>query len=72
MFIQFITKRKEKVCLNINQILYVVEVKGKVVIVDTIGTDYEIDDTYEHVMKRLYNHLECSVCVTSAEVNSNN
>ena len=58
MFIQFITKRKEKVCLNINQILYVAEVKGKVVIVDTIGTDYEIDDTYEHVMKRIYNHLE--------------
>ena len=56
MFIEFITKRKEKFCLNINQILYVTEKKGCAIIVDIIGTDYEIESTYEDVMKRIYNH----------------
>ena len=72
MFIEFITKRKEKICLNICEILYVTEVKGKTVIVDTIGTDYEIDDSYEHVMKRLYNHLDCSIYLSSTEESSTN
>ena len=72
MFIEFITKRKEKFCININHILYVIEKKGCAIIVDIIGTDYEIENTYEEVMKRIYNHLEPPHYLTCADVDSKN
>ena len=72
MFIEFITKRKEKVCININHILYVTETKTGTIIVDSIGTDYVLESSYEEVMKRIYNHLEKPNYLTFASVDSKN
>ena len=72
MFVEFITKRKEKVCINIKHILYVTETKTGTIIVDSIGTDYVLESSYEEVMKRIYTHLDIKNYLTFANVNSKN
>lgn len=53
MFIEFETTRKEKVFLNINHVLFVTTEKGKTIIIDINGADYETNESYDSICSRL-------------------
>ena len=44
---------KEKVFLNINHILFVTTEKGKTIIIDINGADYELNESYISICSRL-------------------
>ena len=50
MFIVITTKKNEKICLNIEHIVFITEIKNHAVIVDVLGTDYELGYSYEEFM----------------------
>lgn len=54
MFVEIITKKKERLSLNISQIVSVISTKNKTVIFDSAGVDYEVDEPYECVMERIF------------------
>lgn len=53
MFLEIETTRKEKVFLNVSHILFVTTEKGKTIIIDINGADYEVTDSYESICLRL-------------------
>ena len=54
MFFEFMTKKKEKISLNLLHILFITSDKnGDAVIVDTFGMDYKTTEPYEEVKTRL-------------------
>lgn len=55
MFIEIITKDKEKVSLNVSQIVAIHPYRKGTCIFDSCGVDYEIKESYEEFMTRLYN-----------------
>ena len=53
MFMEIITKRKEVVNININQIVYITPDKDFTVIVDSTGQDYYVDEPYNKLVERI-------------------
>ena len=53
MFLEFITKRNEKVLINVLNILLITSTKNGALIVDTDSNDYETLETYESIISRL-------------------
>jgi len=53
MFLEFETTRKEKVYLNVRHILFVTIEKGKTIIIDINGADYETNESYDSICSRL-------------------
>lgn len=53
MFMEIVTRRKEIVNININQIVYVTPDKSSTVIVDSIGQDYYVNEPYDSVVARI-------------------
>lgn len=53
MFIEFETTAKEKVLLNVNQILYVTKDKKSTIVLDINGVDYRVSEDYESLIARL-------------------
>lgn len=58
MFFEFLTKRNEKVLLNINHILFITPTKNGAMLVDSVENYYETLEPYESVVLRLQN-LKC-------------
>lgn len=54
MFVEIITKKKERLSLNISQIVSVIAVKNRTFIFDSAGVDYEVDEPYDEVMERIF------------------
>ena len=54
MFIEVITKRKERLSLNISRIVSVISTKKNTVIFDSAGVVYEVDEPYEEFMERIF------------------
>lgn len=50
---EIVTRRKEIVNININQIVYVTPDKSSTVIVDSIGQDYYVNEPYDSVIARI-------------------
>ena len=55
MFFEFITKRNEKVTINVNSILFITSHKTGTFIVDVEANEYESNESYESFVKRLNN-----------------
>ena len=54
MFVEIITKKKERLSLNISQIVSVISYKKGTMIFDSAGVGYELDEPYECVMERIF------------------
>ena len=68
MFIEFTTRRGEKVCLNVNHILYITDNNTYTTIVDILGIDYKINSSYQEVLKRIYNRLNSAQAVNFVDI----
>ena len=55
MFVEFVSKKNEKLCINVSQILLVTDYKGNAIIYDISGCDYLLSDSYETVVSKLLN-----------------
>ena len=53
MFFEFVTKREEKVAINIFLILFITPLKKGTMIVDEDGNDYQTNESYEELKQRL-------------------
>lgn len=54
MFIEITTRKKEKVSLNISQIVAIHSYKNGSVIFDSAEIDYDTEESYDSVMGRIY------------------
>ena len=54
MFIEVITKSKERLSLNISRITSVISYKKGTMIFDSAGVGYELDEPYENVIERIF------------------
>ena len=57
MFIEFITKRNEKVTININMILFITAYKDGITIIDCDGNNYESFESYDSFITRLQDKI---------------
>lgn len=53
MFIDFLTRKKESVFLNVSYILFVTPDRDGCVIFDITGNDFSLKESYESVMERI-------------------
>lgn len=53
MFFEFVTRKNEKVSINIDHILFVTNLKNGTCLIDVEGNDYESNEGYESFSKRL-------------------
>ena len=53
MFVEIVTRRDERVLLNVKQILFVTEQKNGAVIFDVSGNSYYVKEKYAEVVERL-------------------
>ena len=53
MFFEFLTKRNEKVYMNINHIVFITPTKNGALIVDVTSNDYETLESYDELISRL-------------------
>ena len=68
MFIEITTRRGEKICLNVNHILYITDNNTYTTIVDILGIDYKINSPYQQVLKRIYNRFNSAQVVNYVDI----
>ena len=58
MFVDVVTRRDERVFLNVSHILFVTESKGCAVIFDVSGNDYHVKESFEDFCNKLKTMLQ--------------
>lgn len=53
MFFEFVTRKNEKVTINVSMILFITPYKNGTMLIDCEGNDYESNETYESFITRL-------------------
>ena len=58
MFIEFVTRKNEKVTINISMILFITPYKNGTMVIDCEGNDYESSEKYDSFIERLNNIIK--------------